>query len=290
MRNAFVVFACLIAAACAATDPSPRPLVSGFPASTGVVDPYGDGRQHLAAGRHKLAIERFGQALANDRRSLDALNGLGVAYTRLGRFGIAQTYFERALQVDATSALTLNNYGWSLAQQGRLRDAKPFLELALDYAAEVDAPVIAQNIESIGRTTRSAPLKALGGGGRAGAHSGHRLIRVGANLYRLETVASPTDRPDLASVAHDPPQRRHSEVVVSPEPQRLRADRNPDSFVVAKDVDVAGSTQAPADHVRAAEPDSEMLVDTQPGDKPLEPRAGPVPGAEAITIQVGKKT
>ena len=84
-----------------------------------------------AAGRYGLAVERFRQVLAGDRRSLDALNGLAIGYTRLGRFDVAQAYFERALEIDAFSAPTLNNYGRALIEQGRLRDARPFLQLAL---------------------------------------------------------------------------------------------------------------------------------------------------------------
>jgi tetratricopeptide (TPR) repeat protein len=112
-----------------------------------------------------------------------------MAYTRLGRFEVAQTYFERALQVDATSASTLNNYGWSLIEQGRVRDAEPFLELALQRAAEADLPVVAANLESIRRARTSPLIAALERDGQPEAASGHRLIRLSANVYRLETIA-----------------------------------------------------------------------------------------------------
>jgi tetratricopeptide (TPR) repeat protein len=191
VRSALVIVTCLIAAACSATAPAPRALESGFATGSGVADPYEDGKGHLAAGRYGLAAQRFGQALANDRRSIDALNGLAIAYTRLGRFDIAQTYFERALQVDATSALTLNNYGWSLIEQGRLRDARAFMELALDHAAEADEPVVAANIESTRRARAPALVAALEEGSPPGARSGGRIIRVAANVHRLATIAGP---------------------------------------------------------------------------------------------------
>jgi tetratricopeptide (TPR) repeat protein len=189
VRSALLIVACLIAAACSTTGPGPSPLESGFATKAGVVDPYGDGKRQLAAGRYELAAERFAQALANDRRSLDALNGLAIAYTRLGRFEVAQTYFERALQVDATSASTLNNYGWSLIEQGRVRDAEPFLELALHRAAEADLPVVAANLESIRRARTSPLIAALERDGQPELASGHRLIRLAANVFRLETIA-----------------------------------------------------------------------------------------------------
>jgi Tfp pilus assembly protein PilF len=108
VRSALVIVISLLAAACASA-PAPRPLASGFGAQRGVAEPYADGKRHLAEGNYELAAQRFGQALAQDGRSLDALNGLGVAYTRLRRFDSAETQFERALQIDPTNAATLNN-------------------------------------------------------------------------------------------------------------------------------------------------------------------------------------
>ena len=199
MRSALVIVACLIAAACSATSPGPRPLESGFATSAGVADPYADAKQHLAAGRYQVAVQRFAQALSSDRRSLDALNGLGVAYACLGRFDIAQTYFERALQLDPTSVSTLNNYGWSLIEQGRLRDAKPFLELALEHAADADVPVVAGNIGSIRRAQPSALVAALESDKGRDAHSGQWLPRVGGNIHRLETGTRPLGQQDSAT-------------------------------------------------------------------------------------------
>ena len=250
MRSALVIVTCLIAAACSAAGPDPRPLESGFASRAGVADPYEDGKRHLAAGRYDIAAQRFRQALANDRRSLDALNGLAVAYAGLGRFELAHTYFERALQVDATSALTLNNYGWSLMEQGRLRDAKPFLELALHHAAEADAPVVAANIESLGHAGPSALIAALEKGGPPGAAAGHRLIRVATNVHRLESIAGP----------------------------------------VAEGVGMAGSAQASAERFRAAEPAVGMPAGPQSGVALSEIQAEPAPESEAAAIPSGDET
>ena len=273
MRGALVIVTCLIAAACSATDPGPRARASGFGTEAGVADPYGDGKEHLLAGRYQIAIERFGQALARDGRSLGALNGLAIAHTRLGRFEVAQGYFERALQIDATSALTLNNYGWSLIEQGRLRDGKPFLEQALQHAAAGDVPIVAANLESMGQARASALISALEQGNSPGAASGQRLIRVAAGVYRLEATPGPGDGSEPATVADHAPSprlalRQHPAAAASPDEGRARAATTSAPVVIGDDVDAAeaGSTSA------------EPSGDAGPGpDRPPDPQFGPAP-------------
>ncbi|MCE3249460.1 MAG: hypothetical protein K0R41_3285 [Geminicoccaceae bacterium] len=189
--RALVIVVCLLAGGCSASLPEARPLARGFLPAAGVLAPYEDGKRHLAAGRYGLAVERFGQVLARDRRSLDALNGLAIGYARLGRFDVAQAYFERALEVDAFDVPTLNNYGRALVEQGRLRDARPFLQLALHQAAPADGAVIAANLESMGGTRPSALVAALRQPDQAQAADSHRLIRLAASRYRLETARRP---------------------------------------------------------------------------------------------------
>ena len=205
MRSALVMVICLLLAACASA-PAPRPLASGFGAGGGVADPYADGKRHLAEGNDELAAQRFGQALAQDGRTLDALNGLGVAYTRLGRFDSAGTQFERALQIEPTDAATLNNYGWTLIEQGRLREARAFLELARRHATEAEARVIAANLEKLQHAQPPALLGALEAGPAAQiSHGPHQLIRMADNAYLLETGAEaeeeapPSALPDVPS-------------------------------------------------------------------------------------------
>jgi tetratricopeptide (TPR) repeat protein len=294
MRSALVIVTCLIAAACSATGPDPRPRESGFAIEAGVADPYEDGKRHLAAGRYQLAAERFGQALANDRRSLDALNGLAIAYTRLGRFETAQTYFERALQIDASSAVTLNNYGWSLVEQGRLRDAKPFLELALRRAAEADVPAVVANLESMGQARPAALIAAMDKGSPPDAASGQRFIRLAANVYRLETNGGLGGPPEPATVADaarssQTALREQPAAMASPEDAR-RAETAIDPLPVAEGIGQAGTAQASAERSPVAEPDLDLSVGSGLDDAPLANRPEPVPAPEAAAMLPGDKT
>ena len=294
MRRAFVIVICLVASACSATGPGPRPRASGFVTAAGVVDPYGDGKQHLMAGRYELAVQRFGQALASDRRSLDALNGLAIAYTRLGRFEVAQTYFERALQVDATNAVTLNNYGWSLIEQGRLRDARPFLELALRHAADADLPVIAANIESMGQGRPSALIAALEHGGPPGAASGQRLVRVDDDAYRLETRAEGGEPPAPPSTVQDAPLSQgalpeNAGVIGSAHQWTARPDQRATPSVAAEAAGTAGLAPAAVEHVRAAPPERDNPITRPSGGAPIQLWPQPVSDSEAGLILPGEK-
>jgi tetratricopeptide (TPR) repeat protein len=197
--RALVIAVCLLAAGCQASLPEPRALSRGFEPA-GVVAPYDDGKLHLAAGRYGLAIDRFGQALARDRGSVDALNGLAIAYARLGRLDVARAYFERALQLDAFSVLTLNNYGRALIEQGRLQDAAPFLQLALNRASQAELTVVAANVDRIRRARPPALVAALRGEMQDAPLPGRRLIRLASNRYRLETP-EPSSQPQPAFAA-----------------------------------------------------------------------------------------
>jgi Tfp pilus assembly protein PilF len=289
-RRALVIVVCLLAGGCQASFPEARPLAKGFGPTAGVLAPYDDGKLHLAAGRYGLAIERFGQALASDRRSLDALNGLAIAYTRLGRFDVAQGYFERALQVDAFSAPTLNNYGRALVEQGRLRDARPFLQLALQHAAQADLAVIAANVETMSSSRPPALVVALRKSLPTPATDGRRLIRLAANRYRLETPGEAAAQPEQAVVARHPmadsPLRQQPAGAVAA-PQR-QAHNQPDaapSLVLAGGDDGRGIALASAADLEALGLDPDRLA-AEPQfavqREALQPRPSAASGASAL--------
>ena len=274
VRSALVIVICLLAAGCA-SGPAPRPLARGFDAGRGVADPYADGKRHLAEGNYELAVQRFGQALAHDRLSLDALNGLAIAYTRLGRFDSAENQFERALQIEPTNAATMNNYGWSLIEQGRLREARAFLELARRYATEADAPVIAANLRNLGHARPPALLDALEEGSAPQTPPrAHRLIRVDDKAYLLETTAEPAEPPAPPSaaprvlVASRQLQQDTAAIALS-EGDAVRPDVRSAPSVAAQGASEAAALPASAEQFRAAEPEPEV---------PIKPhaRGGPI--------------
>ena len=291
-RRALLIAICLLAGGCSTGVLEPRPATRGFMPESGVVAPYDDGKRHLAAGRYGIAIERFGQALASDRRSLGALNGLAIAYTRLGRFDVGQAYFERALEIDAFSAATLNNYGRALIEQGRLQDAKPFLQLALHHAAQADLTVIEANFGSIRSTEPPAVVAALRETAPAPASDGRRLIRLAANRYRLETprAARPARKivvqhPTALNV---PPRRRPPVPVLAP---RRAARNEPDSgpsVVLAGGEDGLGIALASAADLEALALDRDKQFAA--ARETLAPRPSAASRAAAPTFSGGEPT
>jgi hypothetical protein len=194
---------CLLAGACAPTSFEARPVSHGFGSVTGVMNPYEDGKLHLSEGRSGLAIERFRQALAEDRNSIDALNGLAVAYARLGRTAVAESYLQRALDLRYDDVATLNNYGYLLAENGRWLEARPLLQLASQFAGEADGAAVQANLDSM-RVPAAAPDVT------APPPSPLRLARTTLATYRLETLheepaampaSAPADLPARAPAA-----------------------------------------------------------------------------------------
>ena len=94
-------------------------------------DPYQRGKVLLASNDVPGAVAAFRAALADNPQSVDALNGLGIAFDRLGRYDIARGYYDMALALVPDSPLVLNNLGYSLYLQGQDAAAIPFLRRAL---------------------------------------------------------------------------------------------------------------------------------------------------------------
>jgi tetratricopeptide (TPR) repeat protein len=105
-----------------------RTQLKGITADAG--DHFQTGRALLAAGDTTSALAAFRTAVAANPQSIDALNGLGVAYDRLGRADLARSAYEAALGVDPTAADVLYNLGYSLYRAGDDRAAIPWLQKA----------------------------------------------------------------------------------------------------------------------------------------------------------------
>lgn len=185
---------CLLASACTPTAYDFRPASHGFDAtSSGVPDAYDDGKRQLANGRAGLAIERFRQALAEDRGSINALNGLAVAYAKLGRTQLAETYLQRALDLRHDDVATLNNYGRLLIEQGRSQEAREMLMLAELSAVGSEYGIVEANLAAIDTPRKTRPYHP------ATSESPLRLAKLDMAVYRLETgTATVTGTASLA--------------------------------------------------------------------------------------------
>ncbi|OQX40546.1 MAG: hypothetical protein B0D88_08560, partial [Candidatus Sedimenticola endophacoides] len=129
-----LIAAALLMAGCNATNTAnikPVYRVTGDSRPTHADDAYTQGKRLFAKGLYGSAIEQFSRQLAENPKSVQALNGLGASYDQLGRYQIAMRYYYRALELDPDSPLTLNNLGYSLALQGRKGQARELLALAL---------------------------------------------------------------------------------------------------------------------------------------------------------------
>lgn len=67
------------------------------------------GRTHLQAQRNGLAIEAFNRAIAQGEPAAAALNGLGVAYSRLGRTDVAYRFFSQAVRAEPENPVFARN-------------------------------------------------------------------------------------------------------------------------------------------------------------------------------------
>ncbi len=112
---------------------------------TAASDPYQRGKALLASGDLPGAVAALRAALAADPQSVDALNGLGIAFDRLGRYDIARGYYDMALALAPDHPLVLNNLGYSLYLQGQDAAAIPILRRAL-AATTAGGPGPAQRI------------------------------------------------------------------------------------------------------------------------------------------------
>ena len=120
-----------------------------------------EGREHLRAGRIGNALAPLHRAAINPATSGDALNALGVAYSKLGRADLAERYFLAAIQRDGDNERYAANlsrfYASDLAQDARLLYAQreQAQEAFAQFAANEPAPIPAPAPQTIERTVLS---------------------------------------------------------------------------------------------------------------------------------------
>lgn len=164
IRRALILAPALLAG-CAGLDIArfePRPVVpEGYAIKGSGSELYEQGKRQLQAGHAALAIDAFRRASRAQPDSIDALNGLAVAYDRIGRYDLSRRYYEAALGREPTSAMLLHNLGYSLALQGKRDEGRALIEKAL---ASGDAAVLARgraNLATLGGISAPAPAAEL---------------------------------------------------------------------------------------------------------------------------------
>ncbi len=95
-----------------------------------------DGRRHLQANRLSSAITAYRQASYSADHTVEAYNGLAIAFDRLGRRDLAEHYFNSALALAPDDELIARNLARFDAHNSGLDNA----ELAM-LAAQQDAPM-----------------------------------------------------------------------------------------------------------------------------------------------------
>jgi hypothetical protein len=114
---------CVAAVGCTATPQlNIKPVQRGASNPTG--DAYAEAKRQLEAGNMALAVDGFRRAVRQSPESVDALNGLAVAYDNLGRFDLSRRFYALALAADPTSAKVRHNMAVSQRMQGRTEQAQ----------------------------------------------------------------------------------------------------------------------------------------------------------------------
>ncbi len=99
--------------------------------STFVSEKIEEGNLLINKSKYEDAIKLYDQVLKIDPKSVEALNGKGLAFDKLGRYEDAITWFDNALKIDPTSAQVLNNKGISLANLNRFEEAITLYDKAI---------------------------------------------------------------------------------------------------------------------------------------------------------------
>jgi tetratricopeptide (TPR) repeat protein len=99
--------------------------------STFVSELIQKGNMLFNKSKYEEAVQSYDQVLVMDPRSIDALNGNGLAFNNLGRYEEAITWFDKAIKIDPTFIHTLNNKGVTLANLGRYEEAITWFDKAI---------------------------------------------------------------------------------------------------------------------------------------------------------------
>jgi hypothetical protein len=217
---------------------SARPVVPEGYGTADAGSPYQSGKRQLEAGNVGLAIDAFRKAIRSEPGSLDALNGLAVAYDRIGRFDLSRRYYEQALGIEPDSATILHNLGYSLTLQGKVQEGRELMARAASSGDPVVRPKAQQNLAAIGGAqARSVPTVVEQATGQA---LRQWVERTTATVQTLVTTADPIK---VSEADVDPRLRRVHAAADIPAPVRPPAAAFPSTAravaeMAAMDVDM----------------------------------------------------
>lgn len=161
MIRVLLMGSCTLLAACSGAvgiaNFAPRPVVPEGYGAADAGSPYQLGKRQLQAGNVGLAIDAFRKAVRAEPGSIDALNGLAVAYDRIGRFDLSRRYYEQALGIEPESATLLHNYGYSLALQGKADEGRELMARAATLNDPAVKSKAQQNLAELGGARASTP-------------------------------------------------------------------------------------------------------------------------------------
>ena len=99
--------------------------------STLVSEMIQEGNLLINKSKYDDAIKLYDQVLKIDPRSIEALNGKGLAFNKLGRYDDAITWFDTALKIEPTFIKALNNKGVALANLDKFGEAIIWFDKAI---------------------------------------------------------------------------------------------------------------------------------------------------------------
>jgi len=99
--------------------------------STLVSEMIQEGNLLINKSQYEDAIKLYDQILKIDPRSVEAVNGKGLAFNKLGRYDDAITWFDNALKIEPTFINALNNKGVALANLDKFEEAIIWFDKAI---------------------------------------------------------------------------------------------------------------------------------------------------------------
>ncbi|MBW6396812.1 tetratricopeptide repeat protein [Roseomonas sp. HJA6] len=149
------------------------------------------GRMRLQSGQVGEALTLFDRVLAADARSVEALDGRGVALDLMGRHPEAQETYRRAQALSPNSVAIANNLGLSLLLDGRPDEARAVLE-PLARRPDANERVTANYGISLAATGDVAAARTvLGEAGGDVAALGDAFRAPGRQIIEVTPSASP---------------------------------------------------------------------------------------------------